>query len=446
MFMSSSAVRLVRTLPFLVYMSLTLFSTSVLAVDAPTDVRGTAISNSQIKWEWSPVPGVLRYSITVDGLYRGETTEPFFVSNNLWYGEHSMSVKSVRTNTDYSQASKTVKVSVGSVTTSAAVSSTRSVDNDDPGMIDPESYNYPEVNEKSGYELVFSDEFNGTALNEARWNTQLRWDGDFNGVRYEYRTVNGEDQFYVNIFSDDQEHLDTVASRYNPFELDGSRLAIRAARNPLKTVDGKRTFGSLQEMSSQQTFLSGALSSHDKFSATYGYYEARIKIPSEIGTFPAFWLFHQRRAAEGTQRTEIDIMENLGHAPWYIYNSFHYFKNVSPTYGGDANFVKPEPQGQIYTGIDYSEDYHVYAVEWEPGKVKWLIDGEVVSELSNTEVDHEPLYLILNLAIGGNWTNFPESAGGTGRQSYERYPTQEDVNQFGNPALEIDYVRVYRRP
>jgi len=138
-------------------------------------------------------------------------------------------------------------------------------------------------------------------------------------------------------------------------------------------------------------------------------------------------------------------MENLGHAPQYIYNTFHYFKNVSRTYGGDANFIKPKPSGQIFTGIDYSRDFHTYSVKWEPGKVTWYIDGVQTSEMYNKAADFEELYVMLNLAIGGNWTNFPKNAGGLGRPSGERWPTAQDVRDFKNPELEIDYVRVYKR-
>ncbi|MDB4224659.1 glycoside hydrolase family 16 protein, partial [Granulosicoccus sp.] len=273
--------------------------------------------------------------------------------------------------------------------------------------------------------------------------TGLRWDGEYNGERYEYRVVNGENQFYVNIFSEDEEHIRDVTPSHNPFEFDGSRLAIRAIKNPLKTNNGERAFGPMRDIVSQQDFLSGAITTHDKFSQKFGYFEARIKIPSHVGSFPAFWLFHENRAWEGTQRSEIDIMENLGHAPWYVYNSFHYFKNVSTSYSGDANFVKPYPSGQIYTGTDYSQDYHVYAVEWQPGKVTWLIDGEKVSELEHNEVNFEELYVKLNLAMGGNWTNYPANSGGLGRSEDQHYPNQDDLNNFNNPALEIDYVRVY---
>ena len=121
----------------------------------------------------------------------------------------------------------------------------------------------------------------------------------------------------------------------------------------------------------------------------------------------------------------------------------HYFANVSAQYQGDPNFIRPEPQGQIYTGIDYSQNYHVYAVQWEPGYVKWMIDGEKTSEVWHWSADNEELYLMLNLAMGGNWTNFPANAGGLGRADWDRFPNASDLANFNSPALEIDYVRVY---
>ncbi|MFT4729071.1 MAG: beta-glucanase (GH16 family) [Granulosicoccus sp.] len=197
----------------------------------------------------------------------------------------------------------------------------------------------------------------------------------------------------------------------------------------------------MKEMASQQIFLSGTIATHNKFSQKFGYFEASIKIPSHVGTFPAFWLFHENSVAEGTQKAEIDIMENLGHAPFHVYNTFHYYKNVTPENGGDYNYVKPYPDGQIFTGIDYSLDYHVYAVEWGPGRITWFIDGRKVSEYRGIEMNFEELYVKLNLAIGGLWTSYPVNVGGLGRE----YPNQFDLDNFQNPALEIDYVRVYKK-
>lgn len=430
----------------------------------PQNPRGIEVAQGLVKWEWDWVPGAARYELTVDGKVAGTTPDTNYHSSNLWAGDHSLTVRSVSSDGSLSARSATAKINVsanfnsGSAARSYLVGEEEPSGNsgsgtqaapprnnpDDNGLIDPASWAVNEVYQKPGYELVFSDEFNSASINPARWHTQLRWDGDFNGERYEYRIINGEEQFYVNLLSQDQGHRDTVVPAHNPFELNGSRLAIRAIRNPLKRWDGNADHGSLFDVVSQQNFLSGALSTYDHFKQKYGLFEIRAKIPSHVGTFPAIWLHHQRREWENTRKTEIDIMENLGHAPWYIYNSFHYHLNVSTSYGGDAHFVKPYPDGQVHTGTDYSQDFHTYAVKWEPGYIAWSIDGEVVSELWNDNVNYEELYLIINLAIGGHWTNYPSNSGGLGRSSGQEFPTANDINNWQNPAFEIDWVRVYR--
>ena len=452
-------VNKIHPLPTFLLLGLLSTSGTVLAIDTPTDLQGTQSGAEAIVWQWGDIDGAVEYDVTVDGAFVGTTSDTTWTSDGHWFGNHSLTVKAVDESGQRSEQSETLKVKVSDTPVDVQTSAIAEVaitdaditnpappnNPDDSGLIDPSSYNYPEVTGKSGYELVFSDEFNGNSLNPTRWHSQLRWDGDWNGERYEYRVINGEDQFYVNVLSEDEEHQDEILSVGNPFEFDGNRLAIRATINPLKSTNGNKSYGPLMEIATQQQFLSGVISTHEKFSRKYGYFEANIKIPGHVGTFPAFWLFHANRSWEGTQRTEIDIMENLGHAPHYIYNSFHYFKNVTENYFGDANFIKPKPSGQIFTGIDYSQDFHVYAVEWEPGKITWFIDGEQVSEVEESEANFEDLYLMINLAMGGNWTNFPTNAGGLGRSSAEHFPTAQDVNEFQNPALEIDYVRVYER-
>lgn len=435
---------------------------------APNDQRGSQVGLGSVRWEWAQVQGASQYELTVDGQVVATMGNLEFTSNNLWAGEHSMTVRAIDGNNNYSGRSATAKIDVPSwfdpnnparsySVGEAEPTATNSGNNNpivnapappppapvsDTGLIDPQSWTKSGL--PSGWELTFSDEFDGNSLNGNRWHSQLRWDGEWNGERYEYRIINGEAQMYVNILSPDQEHLDYLVPQYNPFEFDGSRLAIRATRNPLRQGDLGIDHGPIRDVARQQKFLSGAISSFDKFHQKYGRFEARIKIPSHLGTFPAFWLYHQNRRWEGTQRTEIDIMENLGHAPHFIYNSFHYHTDVTASYSGNANFIKPFPSGQVFTGTDYSQNYHTYAVEWSPGYVAWFIDDNKVSEMWNDNANHEELYLILNLAMGGNWTNYPVSSGGLGRPGNERYPTQNDVNNFNNPALEIDFVRVYR--
>jgi len=410
------------------------------AIDAPSNLSCSEAELGGINWSWGSVSNAAYYDVIVNKQFVAQSTSAEHFSSGLSAGSHTLSVKAISSNWDYSASSSEFTCNLN-----ASPAQAQSV-TDDSSLIDPQTWEQTDLyKDKSGYELVFSDEFNGDRLSPTRWNTQLRWDGSFNGERYEYRTINGEDQFYVNILSEDQNHLDKVASSYNPFEFDGNRLAIRAVRNPLQTHDGSNGYGPLDNMVGQQPFLSGAMTTYDKFSQKYGYFEARIKIPSQLGTFPAFWLHHQRREWENTQRTEIDIMENLGHAPWYVYNSFHYFTGVAEGVTGTPHHVKPQPEGQIYTGIDYSEDYHVYSVEWEPGYINYMIDGQTVSEVWNDNANHEELYILINLAIGGNWTNYPSNAGGTGREQGNHFPNQNDLDTWSNPALEIDYVRAWKR-
>jgi len=488
-------------------------STLAIAIDPPVNLRAVVKSPTEIRWEWDWATDAQQYEVTVDGLVIALTPNTWYTSTGIWPGEHSMSLKTVDINDQYSLPSVEIYVNsnvqdtggnntvenntpaennipgednpsvenntpsdIGNSSTTGDNVSSESVTNSNvdnntesdtdafnrklrsllhgintvsvnryAAQIDPATYADTQRFEKPGYTLTFSDEFNGASLNTDKWNTQLRWDGEYNGERYEYRIINGEAQFYVNINSEDQQHLNNLVPRYSPFEFNGSRLAIRAQLNPLKANDGDADHGSLLTILNQQDFLSGVISTYDKFIQKYGYFEARIKIPSQTGTFPAFWLHHQRRENQNTRKTEIDIMENLGHAPWFIYNSFHYFENVSEDYSGDSNSPKPIPEGQIYNGTDFSLNYHTYAVEWQPGYIAWYVDDQKVSELYNNNVDHEELYLILNLAVGGNWTNYPPDSGGLGRAPDNQYPNWDDLNSFNDPLLEIDYVRVYRR-
>lgn len=429
----------ISSLSKLIIIPLSFVASAANAIDTPSNLSCNVAESGGINWSWSSVPDAAYYDVIVNKQFVSQTVNTEYPSSGLNTGTHTLSLKAISSNWEYSPSTTEFTCNLNATPTA-----TRS-ETDDSSLIDPQTWNQADLDNKSGYELVFSDEFNGDRLSPTRWNTQLRWDGSFNGERYEYRTVNGEDQFYVNIFSEDQNHLDQIVPSYNPFEFDGNRLAIRAVRNPLQTHEGDKGYGPLQDMVAQQAFLSGAITTYDKFSQKYGYFEARIKIPNQLGTFPAFWLHHQRRESDNTQRTEIDIMENLGHAPWYVYNSFHYFTGVSEGVTGTPNHIKPQPEGQIYTGTDYSEQYHVYAVEWEPGYVNYMIDGQTVSEVWNDNANHEELYLLLNLAIGGNWTNYPSNAGGTGREEGNHFPNQNDLDTWSNPALEIDYVRVWER-
>jgi len=440
---------------------LSLIPTLALAIDSPHDVRGVVITGDTVKWEWATPSDAVRYDVIINNEFVAQVTNSHHYSRGLEAGDYSLTVKAITSNWEYSQPSEAVRITIGAGSNTAPspsnpedqVPPASSGDAipaplNDAGIIDPQTWSQPNV-DKEGYELVFSDEFNNDRLSRERWNTQLRWDGEFNGERYEYRRGSDRgDHLYVNIYSEDQDHLDKVVPVFNPFEFNGSRLAIRAIVNPMKVQKKEKPdYGPLDRMFGQATFLSGVISTYDKFTQRFGYFEARIKIPNQVGAFPAFWLHHQKRKKEGTQRTEIDIVENLGHAPWYIYSDFHYFTGVTEYNSGTYIPVDLSPSGQYgnKNGTDFSKDYHVFAAEWNPGHIQYFIDGEKISEIRNDNIDYEDLYILMNLAVGGNWTNFPTNAGGLGRETHDHFPNQNDIDNWSNPALEIDYVRAYKR-
>jgi len=260
-------------------------SSSSGSVQVVNGLRAEERSGQDVLWKWNASPNAKQYEVTVDGKTAGITSSTQWTSRDLWKGTHSLTVKAIDSSGKKSEQSDTLKFKVtgrasGSSNSSpppaqdvqASAPPPPQSNSGDPSaskvksLIDPASYNYSEVSNKEGYELVFSDEFNGDALNPYRWHSQLRWDGEWNGERYEYRVVNGEDQFYVNVLTPDNEHKKDVLPVYNPFRFNGKHLSIRAAVNPKKSKDKTRDHGKLDDMFAQQQFLSGAISTHEKFS------------------------------------------------------------------------------------------------------------------------------------------------------------------------------------
>ncbi len=145
------------------------------------------------------------------------------------------------------------------------------------------------------------------------------------------------------------------------------------------------------------------------FTFRYGYAEARIKVADGQGIWPAFWTLP---ASYDDGDGEIDIMEYIGSEPNRYYTYYH---GPNDTDVGDG----------IDVGVNLSDDFHVYAVDWRAGSIKWYLDGkEVFSTTRN--VIAAPSYLLLNVAVGGDWPGAPDS-----------------TTQF--PAtMQVDYVRVWQ--
>ena len=230
--------------------------------------------------------------------------------------------------------------------------------------------------DKPGWQLTFQDEFEGAEVDAGKWLKRYKWG---------QAQVNGELQAYVD---------DAFRVQDGVLSIVGDR---RAASYAGQTFD----------------YASGLLSSvHEQ---TYGYFEARLKIPSGQGTWPAFWLLG-KVGSPGVN--EIDIHEILGNQPNKVYMSLHWGTDYGAGHHGDgANWVGP----------DFSADFHVFGLEWNPDSIVWTIDGVEHHRHTGDGVPQVAMYVILNLAIGGSWPGPPDA-----------------TTPF--PGLyQIDYLRTYQR-
>jgi beta-glucanase (GH16 family) len=167
-------------------------------------------------------------------------------------------------------------------------------------------------------------------------------------------------------------------------------------------------------------FTSGLLATEGKFTLSYGYIEMRAQFPAGRGLWPAFWTY----PIDNTWPPEIDVVELIGHQPTTAYFNYHW--------GTEANHL--QSQGSSTTAGDLTTGFHTFAADWEPGVITFYLDGVERYRYTNANVTAQKMYLILNLAIGGNgsWPGYPDAA---------------TITKIGNntvPML-VDYVRVYKK-
>jgi beta-glucanase (GH16 family) len=248
------------------------------------------------------------------------------------------------------------------------------------------------------WRLVWSDEFNGakgSGIDRTKWEAQTGGEG-WGNRELEYHTDATKNA-----------HLDGRGS-----------LVIRAIEEALPP-EFKCWYGPCR-------FTSARLYTKKKFTQAYGRFEARIRLPYGQGIWPAFWLLGDDIDSAGWPACgEIDVMENIGREPSLIHGTLH-----GPGYSGDKGI------GASYSlrpGKRFADDYHTYAIEWEPGQIRWYVEGKLYQTRRPVDLppgakwvyDH-PFFIILNLAVGGNWPGNPDA-----------------TTTFPQEML-VDYVRVYR--
>ncbi|MBX7528623.1 glycoside hydrolase family 16 protein [Qipengyuania vesicularis] len=255
-------------------------------------------------------------------------------------------------------------------------------------------------------ELIFADEFDEASLDRSKW---IVIGTDF--------WVNNEQQAYI----DDPS---TIAFKQGVEGADGGVLVLRPVFKPGEDPKKERN----------APFVSGRIESQGKFDFMHGRAEARIKLPDNVGVWPAFWLLGNDRWPD---TGEIDIMEYVGERDW-IGVALH-----GPGYSGETPIVNkfffPE-------GIDVTS-WHTYAVEWTDTQIDFLIDGHLLYRATKPMVEYygewrfdNDKYLILNFAMGGA---YPLKTNGI-KKPYVGIPQETvDAVRRGEVEMLVDWVRVY---
>jgi beta-glucanase (GH16 family) len=189
--------------------------------------------------------------------------------------------------------------------------------------------------------------------------------------------------------------------------------------------NGQLVIEARQQSFAGKNYTSARLLSKGKASWTYGRIEARIKIPRGQGLWPAFWTLGTNIASVSWPTCgEIDIMENIGKEPGTVHGTAH-----GPGYSGGNGIGGPYV---LSGGGAFADNFHVFAIEWETNRIQWFVDGQPYFTITpsrlpsgTTWVFNAPQFLLLNVAVGGNWPGNPDGT--------TTFPQR----------MVVDYVRVY---
>jgi beta-glucanase (GH16 family) len=249
-------------------------------------------------------------------------------------------------------------------------------------------------------QLAFADEFdtfrpyrNGHGV----WRTVFK-DGQ-SADPYEMRTLRGNNE--MQLYVDPDMQLGAVkigahpASALDPFVVRNGVLDIVAQPAPAALSDALGGF----------RYTSGLITTQPSFSQTYGYFEMRAKLPSGKGVWPAFWLL----PADLSWPPELDVMESIGD-PSLVWTTAH--SKVADR-AGDKHQIAP--------GV-----FHVFAVSWDEKELVWYVDGKEVQRQPTPPDMNKPMYMLANVAVGGNWPGAPDAS--------TPWPAR----------MSIDYIRAYR--
>ncbi|PTL77230.1 family 16 glycosylhydrolase [Vitiosangium sp. GDMCC 1.1324] len=246
-----------------------------------------------------------------------------------------------------------------------------------------------------GWKQIWSDEFDGTSVNTANWS------------------------YITNI------HVNSEQQQYTT-----SGNNVQVSNGTLKLI-------ARRESNNGYPFTSGRLESAGKKEFSHGAVEARLKMPVGPGLWPAFWLLGNDIGSVGWPACgELDIMENVGYSDWTS-GALH-----GPGYSGNTPI-----NGRFYPNSSVS-NWHTYRTEYSSTDIKWFIDGALVKTTTKAQVNQygnwvydKPMYIILNLAVGGG---YPAGVNGATSPYYGVPQSTADLIAQTPQVFEIDWVRVYQ--
>lgn len=241
------------------------------------------------------------------------------------------------------------------------------------------------------WHLAFSDGFDGQRVAPGRWNDCHWWAVD-GGCTI---ATNNELEWY----------------RPGNVSVSAGRLRLEARPERVEVPDGRRF-----EYTSGMVTTGPAYSVEGRptrYTFTYGYVEARLRIPAGAGLWPAFWLL----PADEDSTPEIDVLETINDDTTAARFHLHYRQGTAY-----------RSLGHTFRGPDLAQGWHRFAVEWRPHRITWIVDGRARWQVTGDLVPDEPMYLVLNLAVGGD------------------YPGPPDATTVFPAAVRADWIRVWQPP
>jgi beta-glucanase (GH16 family) len=250
------------------------------------------------------------------------------------------------------------------------------------------------------WNLVWSDEFDGSSIDTSHWTFDVG-NGYWSDSTWIWGWGNNELEYYT-------------SRTQNVYVANGVLHLV--ARN---------------ESYSGFSYTSGRVKSHGLFSKKYGRFEFRAKLPQGQGYWPALWLlpnypvFPRGQYGNWAASGEIDVMENRGSDPTTVQGTIFY--------GGEWPGQAMSTQTYTLPSSGQTTEFHTYVLEWSTNSMRWYVDGQLFetqtswwsSGAAYPAPFDQPFYIIMNLAVGGN------------------YPGNPNVNTVFPGEVQVDYVRVY---